>query len=111
MRAYIIRIYKKWLYNTKLKHKILLTYLALIILPLGIFQYVASDKVAELIVDQLTYSAEQGFDQTYSYISYRVERIARTTDVLVTNPTVSSAILKLKVNPNKRTAKIYVVQR
>ncbi|MDQ6422978.1 sensor histidine kinase [Paenibacillus sp. LHD-117] len=100
MRSYFIQIYKGWLYNTKLKHKILLTYLALIILPLGIFQYVASDKIADLIVDQITYSAEQGFDQTYSYFSYRVERIAKTTDILLTNPAVSSSILELKTNHN-----------
>ncbi|GGD53056.1 cache domain-containing sensor histidine kinase [Paenibacillus nasutitermitis] len=100
MKSIVIKIYKGWLYNTKLKHKILLTYLALIILPLGIFQYVASDKIADLIVDQITYSAEQSFDQTYSYFSYRVERIAKTTDMLVTNPAVSNSIQKLKTIQN-----------
>lgn len=83
-----IRFFGKWLYNIKLRHKIMITYLVLIIFPLGIYQIASSDKISNIIINQMKYSAEQGFVQTYSYLSYRIQRIAKTTDVLVANPTV-----------------------
>ncbi|CAI6085789.1 cache domain-containing sensor histidine kinase [Cohnella sp. JJ-181] len=92
MMASLSRLFGKWLYNTKLRHKIMLTYLALIVFPLGIFQYAASDRITAILKGQVTYSAEQGFEQTYAYLSYRVQRIAKTTDVLVGNPSVANAI-------------------
>lgn len=98
MMIAISKIYDKWLYSTKLRHKIMVTYLVLIIFPLGIFQFAASDKISQMIINQVTYSAEQGFDQTYSYLSYRVQRIAKTTDVLVANPTVYNVILNPQNN-------------
>jgi two-component system sensor histidine kinase YesM len=88
MIHFINRIYRQWLYNLKLRHKILLTYLVLIVCPLCIFQVVASDKVSNIITSHVTYSAEQGFDQTYSFLSYRLQRVADTTDVMIFNPLV-----------------------
>ncbi|QJD87135.1 cache domain-containing sensor histidine kinase [Cohnella herbarum] len=84
----VARFFNKWLYNIKLRDKILFTYLVLIIFPLGIYQFAASDKISTIIINQMKYSAEQGFDQTFSYLSYRIQRIAKTTDILVANPTV-----------------------
>ncbi|MFD0692912.1 histidine kinase [Paenibacillus sp. GCM10027628] len=92
-----IQIFRKWLYNTKLRHKIMYSYLLLIILPLGFYQFIASDKMSAIIINHVTYSAKQGFDQTYSFLSYRVQRIAETTNVLVSNSTVSGILMDVNV--------------
>lgn len=89
----LIQMFRKWLYNTKLKQKIMYTYLLLIIFPLGVYQFIASDKMSQTIINHVTYSAEQGFDQTYSFLNYRVQRIAETTNVLVSNPLITEILM------------------
>ncbi|GGI43664.1 histidine kinase [Paenibacillus marchantiophytorum] len=88
-----IQIFRKWLYNTKLRHKIMYSYLLLIMLPLGFYQFIASEKMSDIIINHVTYSAKQGFDQTYSFLNYRVQRIAETTNILVSNSTISDILL------------------
>ncbi|OPH58672.1 two-component sensor histidine kinase [Paenibacillus ferrarius] len=88
-----IQIFRKWLYNTKLRHKIMYSYLLLIMLPLGFYQFIASEKMSEIIINHVTYSAKQGFDQTYSFLNYRVQRIAETTNILVSNSTISDILM------------------
>lgn len=88
-----IQIFRKWLYNTKLRHKVMYTYLLLIMLPLGFYQFIASEKMSDIIINHVTYSARMGFDQTYSFLNYRVQRIAETTNILVSNTTISGILL------------------
>jgi two-component system sensor histidine kinase YesM len=88
-----IQVLRKWLYNTKLRHKVMYTYLLLIMLPLGFYQFIASDKMSDIIINHVTYSAKMGFDQTYSFLNYRVQRIAETTNILVSNSTISGILL------------------
>ncbi|KRE83045.1 histidine kinase [Paenibacillus sp. Soil766] len=88
-----IQMLRKWLYNTKLRHKIMYTYLLLIMLPLGFYQFIASEKMSDIIINHVTYSAKQGFDQTYSFLNYRVQRIAETTNILVSNSTISDILM------------------
>jgi two-component system sensor histidine kinase YesM len=64
----------------------------LIILPLAVYQFIASEKVYNIILKYVTYSAQQGFDQTFSFLSYRVEKIAEATDVVAPNPTLTSLL-------------------
>ncbi|MEW9711541.1 sensor histidine kinase [Paenibacillus sp. SI92] len=92
-----IQFLRKWLYNTKLRHKIMYTYLLLIMVPLGFYQFIASEKMSDIIINHVTYSAKQGFDQTYSFLSYRVQRIAETTNVLVSNSTISGILMDTNV--------------
>ncbi|AEI40758.1 cache domain-containing sensor histidine kinase [Paenibacillus mucilaginosus] len=92
MMTSLTRLGRKWLYNTKLRHKILYTYLLLILVPLGAYQFVVSDKVSGLLINHVTYSAEQGFNQTYAFLSYRLQRIGETTDVLIANPSILRSI-------------------
>ncbi|NOU68611.1 HAMP domain-containing protein [Paenibacillus sp. LMG 31461] len=88
-----IQMLRKWLYNTKLRHKIMYTYLLLIMLPLGFYQFIASEKMSDIIINHVTYSAKQGFDQTYSFLNYRVQRIAETTNILVSNSAISDILM------------------
>lgn len=92
-----IQLLRKWLYNTKLRHKIMYTYLLLIMLPLGFYQFIASEKMSDIIINHVTYSAKQGFDQTYSFLNYRVQRIAETTNILVSNNTISDLLMDKNV--------------
>ncbi|WP_261305630.1 cache domain-containing sensor histidine kinase [Paenibacillus andongensis] len=96
----LIQTIRKWLYNAKLRHKIMVTYLLLIMIPLGFYQFIASDKMSAIIINHVTYSAKQGFDQTYSFLSYRVQRIAETTNILVSNTTISDILMDTSITQN-----------
>ncbi|MBW7453303.1 sensor histidine kinase [Paenibacillus sepulcri] len=85
-------LYHKLLYDMKLRHKILLSYLVLIVIPLGLFQWLASDKMSGLLEQHIYYSAKQGFEQTFSFLSYKLDKMAETTDVIVVNGPVVQAM-------------------
>jgi two-component system sensor histidine kinase YesM len=99
MKLSLSSIYHKLLYDTKLRHKLLFTYFVLTIIPLGFFQLLASNKTSFLLERHVHYSAQQGFEQTQSFLDYKLDKISETTDVIVVNP----MILEVMENQAKRT--------
>ncbi|WP_274650792.1 cache domain-containing sensor histidine kinase [Paenibacillus humicola] len=85
-------LYRKLLYDMKLRHKLLLSYLVLIVIPLGLFQWLASDKMSGLLEQHVHYAARHGFEQTYAFLSYKLAKMAETTDVIVVNDSVIQAM-------------------
>lgn len=88
----ITRYIRNLLYNAKLRNKILFTYFALIILPLGLFQWIASDRISGILLNQVTYSAHEGFDQTYAFLSFRLQRAEETSDTIAVTPRLSELL-------------------
>jgi two-component system, sensor histidine kinase YesM len=101
------RYVRKLLYSVKLRNKILWTYIALIIFPLGLFQLIASDRISAIMLDQVTYSARQGFELTYSFLSYRLQRVEETSDTIVVTPSLSAAIRNAEAEDTSGQLKIY----
>lgn len=86
------RYVRKLLYNAKLRNKILFSYLVLILFPLGLFQIISSEQMSGILLNQVTYSARQGFEQTYSFLSYRLQRAEETSDTIAVTPNLSTAL-------------------
>ena len=94
MNFFLRRLGKKWLYNSKLRHKMLFTFLFLIILPLGAFQFFASHKISQLVINLVEFSARQGFEQTHSFLTYKLQHINNITDVIAFDPNVTKVLTK-----------------
>lgn len=88
----VTRHVRRLLYNTKLRNKILFTYFALILLPLGLFQWIASDKISGILLSQVTYSAREGFEQSYAFLSYRLQRVEAVSDTIAVTPRLSELL-------------------
>lgn len=79
--------------NMKLQKKILLSYFILIIIPLIGFFFYSYDKIAK-DQEKISYSASQSFDQTYSFLSYKLYRIINISDVIATDKLVNDILTK-----------------
>jgi two-component system sensor histidine kinase YesM len=94
MRLPFAALYRRLMYDMKLRHKILLTYFVLIIIPLGLFLLLATSKMSVILERHVRYSAHQGFEQTYSFLKYKLEKISEISGVIVLNQTVLNAMEK-----------------
>jgi two-component system sensor histidine kinase YesM len=94
MKLPVKGLYRMLMYDTKLRHKILLTYFVLIIIPLGLFLLLVSSKMSVILEQHVHYSAQQGFQQAYSFLKYKLEKISEISGVIVLNPGVLNAMEK-----------------
>ncbi|MFC0214575.1 sensor histidine kinase [Paenibacillus chartarius] len=97
----------KLLYHTKLRNKILFTYIAFILLPLGLFQIIASERISGILLEQSTYSARQGFELTYSFLRYRLQRVEETSDTIAVTPSLSAALREVEGKDTSRQMEMY----
>jgi two-component system, sensor histidine kinase YesM len=97
----------KLLYHVKLRNKILFTYIAFILLPLGLFQLIASERISAILLDQVTYSARQGFELTYSFLSYRLQRVEETSDTIAVTPNLSASLREVIDKAPSKQLEIY----
>ena len=86
--------FQKLFYNLKLKKKLLISYLILIILPMTLFFIITNSKTSSYIEEQLLYSTRQTFDQTYSFLSYRISNIVKVSSVVALDTNINSIMSK-----------------
>ncbi|WP_051251507.1 sensor histidine kinase [Paenibacillus harenae] len=84
------------LQNLSLKRKLLLSYSLLIIIPLMTVSLYSFSKISELMHEKATYSAVQSFNQTHSYLSYKLYKIISASDLIATDKRVNEVLSKSK---------------
>jgi len=97
MRLNLIRQLIKT-FNSKLINQFLFMYSLLIIIPLTILFTYTYTKMSTMIEDNIVISTEQAFDQSCSYITYKLSRIFSTSNSLVIDNNLTSI---LKKDPKK----------
>ncbi len=94
-----IKFLKKMIYSIKnltLRKKLLLSYFILIFLPLGLLTFISYVNVAKIYEKQIRYSANQSFDQAYTFLSYKLNTLINTSDVIYFNSDVQNILSKDK---------------
>ncbi len=94
-----IKFLKNMIYSFKnltLRKKLLLSYFILIFLPLGLLTFISYANVAKIYENQIRYSASQSFDQAYTFLSYKLNTLINTSDVIYFNSDVQSILSKDK---------------
>ncbi|ANE47076.1 hypothetical protein SY83_13290 [Paenibacillus swuensis] len=66
--------------------KMLLSYFLLILMPLGMMSYLFYHTSSELVEDKVTFAAEQSFEQSYTFLSYKIYNIKQSANLLFKNP-------------------------
>lgn len=84
--------------NLKLKHKFLLSYFILILVPLLILSSLTFEKVSKLVEKYITFSTSQAINQTHSFLSYKIYRISNVSDMIRIDKNITSLLVK---NPIK----------
>ena len=73
----------------------LFSFLFLIILPLAVFQFFASNRISKLVINLVEFSARQSFEQTHSFLTYKMQHISNITDVIAYDPAVTKTLNKV----------------
>ena len=81
-------------YNMKLKRKLLLSYFILKIIPLAVFSCLTYGRSSEIIRKYISYSALQSFNQTHSFLSYRLYKIIEASDIIATDKNLNEILQK-----------------
>ena len=76
------KTFNRLLLKLRLKQKLMLSYLLLILFPILYLQLHASGKVAGIIQEMVGFSMDQSFDQTHSFLSYKLKRIIDASDLI-----------------------------
>jgi two-component system sensor histidine kinase YesM len=94
----MIKRAKKWIIqqinNLRITQKLLISYLILISIPLGILTLVIYDFSTETLYKYVSYSAEQSFNQTFSYLSYLTDNIINAPNIIVSDNTLNDILMK-----------------
>lgn len=81
-------------FKSKLINQFLFMYSILIIIPLTILFTYTYTKMSTMIEQNITASTEQAFDQSYSFITYKLDRIFNTSNALVIDNNLTSILRK-----------------
>ncbi len=69
----------------KLMRKLLFSYFALILVPLVLITTVFADFTTRFTISHITYSAQQSFDQAFSFLTFKLHNIRDISSSLIRN--------------------------
>lgn len=87
-----LKFYHAFIYNLKMRYKLLVIYSILIIFPLGIFYFVLFPKISRILEDHAKFSSAHSFEQADSFLSYKIKKIKESSDFVVFNATVRNIL-------------------
>jgi len=83
-----------YFYNLKLKQKLLLSYVLLILVPFVTFYQLFNGKISDIIMANTNYSAERSFEQTFDFLSNKLNHIIKVADVIYNEKTIPEILSK-----------------
>lgn len=93
----IKRIMNKWIRifnDVKLKYKLAIVYILVVIIPFFLFFTILDARVKNLLMTNLEFSASNGFEQTFTLLSYKMHNIEKAVTTIATNDTIREIISK-----------------
>ncbi len=88
----------RWVRNkigdAKLKYKMLLSYIVLIIVPIFVIATIIFNQCANQLITNVSYSAEQGYTQTQSFLEYKLSKIMLSSNMVFTNPVINEIMMR-----------------
>ena len=89
MKSVILRKIVKLFHVGTIRQKLLLSYLILIIIPLGLISYFSYREVYSVIEDNITYSIQKSFEQSSNFLSYKIYNTYEVSNVFISNNSIS----------------------
>lgn len=82
----------------KLKKKILLFYTLIFVIPLFVILIVILRTVTDSMLENMEYSAGQGYEQSLFFLEYKLYRTIKTSDVVVTDGDLTDSLIEDEQN-------------
>ncbi|REE69646.1 two-component system sensor histidine kinase YesM [Paenibacillus taihuensis] len=82
--------------NMHIRGKLLISYFILIFLPLALMTSITYTNVSRDYEKQILHSADQSFDQAYTFLTYKVNTLIKASDVIYFNADVQTMLTRDK---------------
>lgn len=80
--------------DTTLYHKIICFYFAFFLIPLVLISGIGFSYITDIALQNQTVSVVQTFEQTRSFLSYRLDTIKQIATTIATDPTINTILAK-----------------
>ncbi|AZN41745.1 cache domain-containing sensor histidine kinase [Paenibacillus albus] len=80
--------------NMHIRGKLLISYFILIFLPLAVMTAITYKNVSSDYEKQILHSADQSFDQAYTFLTYKVNTLIKASDVIYFNADVQTILTR-----------------
>jgi two-component system sensor histidine kinase YesM len=80
--------------DLKLRQKLLISYLAIIVIPFFALAIFVSQKVSRIVEDRIAYSADQAFHQAGAFLEYRLSNVRKVSHVLLVDSEINAILLR-----------------
>lgn len=77
-----------------IRRKLIISFFVLIFTPLGLLTFISYTNVAGIYEDQVHFSAQQSFDQAYTFLNYNFNTVINSSDVIYFDPSVQTILKK-----------------
>jgi two-component system sensor histidine kinase YesM len=104
------RLVRAFRHDLKLRKKLLISYLAIIIIPFAVLALFVSGKIVGIIEQRITYSAEQAFQQAGAFLEYKLYNVRRISHIILVDPEVNAILLKESASNDLRAQRIDMEQ-
>jgi len=88
------RLLSGYIANLKLKHKLMLSYFILIVIPLSAITMINYQRVSGTIQDQTMHSALQVFDQAMFFLSSKINNAENTSNIIILDKETSNILVR-----------------
>lgn len=78
----------------QLRHKLLMSYLLFILIPLGMLSFVSYNSFSKIIKDYVFFSVQSNFNLTYSYLSDKLYKVITTSEIVMKDDKLSNIFLR-----------------
>lgn len=85
----LLRVFRE---DLSLRSKLLVTSLAIILIPFVALALFVTQKVAGIVEQRIAYSADQSFDQASAYLEYRLYNVLKVSHVLLVNTEINDIL-------------------
>lgn len=80
--------------DIKLKYKLAIVYILVVIIPFFGFFSIIDNRVKNLLKDNLRFSASNSYEQTFTFLSYKMHNIQKAINTIASNDTIRTIISK-----------------
>lgn len=94
MKPGVFKKVRQFFYDIKIKHKLLLSFLVLTVIPIGLISFLTFNTSSDIIHSYITYSATQSFNQTHNFISYKLYKVINTLDIIALDSKLNDILMK-----------------
>ncbi len=94
MKRWIASLVRSFRFDVKLRQKLLVSYLAIIVVPFTILGVFVARKISLIVEERITYSTERAFEQAAAFLEYKLYNVKRVSHLILMDTVVNNILLK-----------------